>query len=214
MFYFEGNNTTVQPFISCLYGPTNALGHFLDQLLRPLVDGACRSTTFVNGADFIRQLNTHTKSKYQFHSKTLFVTFKILNFYSVLSYDTILDTLGRFLTKCLSSNRLSNNLSIITVQDLTKLFLNNNFFYYNEKIYRFRKGSPNSLRLTKTLGDIFLLEWQLCLLNNPTMKNEFYKRSASSIHLSLFYLFSMLADMKKRLFSPIMAQEMILIRFY
>ncbi len=106
---------------------------------------------------------------------TLFATFKIINFYSILSHNLILDTLGRFLTKHLPHNRLEN-LSIITIENLTELFLNNIIFYYNKNIYRFQKGIPNCLRFTETLGNMFLLEWQVYLLTKPQMKNEFYGR--------------------------------------
>ncbi|CAF1397955.1 unnamed protein product, partial [Didymodactylos carnosus] len=160
----KDNKTIVQPFISCLYSPVNELTRFPYQLLRPLVDGACRATIFLNGADFIRQFNTYTKSKSRFRSTTLFATFKILNLYSVSPHIIILNTLGRFLTKRLTHNRLPTYLSIIAIQDLTQLFLTNNNFYYDGKIYRFGKGSPDSLRFSETLGNIFLLEWQLYLL--------------------------------------------------
>jgi hypothetical protein len=159
--------------------PINELAHFLDQILRPLVVDACRSTTFLNGTDFLRQLDTYSKSKYHyFQSMTLFATFKIINFYSILSHNHILDTLGRFLTKQLAYNRFQS-LSIITIENLTELFLNNIMFYYNNKIYQFRKGIPNCLRFTETLANIFLLEWQVYLLTMPQMKNEFYGRFVS-----------------------------------
>ena len=169
--------TTVQPFFSCLYSPINELARFLDRLLRPLVEDACRSTIFPNGADFIRQLKAYvTSTQGRFHPQTLLATFQIRDFYFGLSHDRILDSLGRFLVKKLPGNRLEN-LTIITLEYLTELFLKNHFFYYNHVIYHCRKGSPRDFSFTETLGNIYLLEWQdEHLLNNPLMTREFYRR--------------------------------------
>jgi hypothetical protein len=114
---------------------------------------------------------------------TLLAKFKIINFYSILSHNHILDVLGRFLTKQLPHNRLEN-LSIITIENLTELFLNNIVFYYHKNIYRYQKGIPNCLRFTETLGNMVLLEWQLYLLMKPQMRNEFYGR-----YVSFFFYF-------------------------
>ena len=167
----------MKPFFSWFHSPINELAHFLHQLLHPLVTVAGRSTTFENSADFIRQLNIYsTSSTARFHAKTMCATFKLINFYSMVSHDHILDALGRFLTKHLPSNRLEN-LSIITIEELTELFLKNQFFYFENKIYRFRQGYPqNCLDFIQTLSHIYLLEWQSCLLTNPLMKDEFYGR--------------------------------------
>ena len=54
---------TVQPFFSFRYSPIYPLASFLNRLLRPLVNRICLSTIFLNGADFIRRLDTFTKVK-------------------------------------------------------------------------------------------------------------------------------------------------------
>ena len=191
----------MQPFISYKHSPIQQLATFLDCLLRPLVTCVCRSTTIVNGADFIRRLDASIKLKGgRLWPSTLFAAFKIQNFYSVLSHGNILDTLGRFLTKHITGNRLEK-LSIITIQTLTELFLNHTMFYYNHKLYRYRKGCPMGVLFTKTLGNIFLLEWQSHLLNHPYMKNEFYGRFASSSTQMAFFTYNGTSDVLQEILS-------------
>lgn len=118
-----------------------------------------------------------TRNKHgHFHSRTLLATFHIHDFYSVISHDSLLDSLGRFLVKKLPGNRLQN-LTIITIENLTELFLKNIFFYFNNQIYRCRKGIPEDLCFSETLANIFLLEWQYQhLLSNSLIKDAFYRR--------------------------------------
>jgi len=69
------------------------------------------------------------------------------------------------------------NLSIKKIIDLTALFLHNNQFYYDNKIYRFTKGGPSSLALTETLSHIYAYQWgQRFLFEQPSLRNEFYGR--------------------------------------
>ena len=87
---------TVQPFFSFRYSPIYPLASFLNRLLRPLVNRICRSTIFLNGADFIRRLDTFTKVKEQFSSSTYFMTLHIEHFYLNISHDYLRDSLSNF----------------------------------------------------------------------------------------------------------------------
>ncbi len=155
---------------------TSRLAQFLDKLLRPVFQRQAASTTFANGADFIRKLNQYTEEKHHgLQPTTIFTTIKIPNFNTIVPHGIMLITLKDFLNEHLAIPSIEN-LSIHTIIRLTALFLHYNRFYYNNKIYRFAKGGPNSSLLTETLCNIYVFQWQKLLLKERSMENEFYGR--------------------------------------
>jgi len=154
---------------------TSRLNHFLDKLLRPVIERQAQWTTFKNGADFIRKLNQYTEEKHRLRSTTIFTIINIMNFHTMAPHGTMLITLRDFLNQYLPMPCIEN-VSINRIIHLTALFLHNNRFYYDNKIYRFTRGSPSSLLLTETLSNIFAYEWQQVLLREFSVENEFYGR--------------------------------------
>ena len=76
------------------------------------------------------------------------------------------------------------NISIKRIIELASLFLNHNRFYYDRKIYQFKKGSPNCLPLTSTLRAIYIFQWQKLLLTAaPSIRNQFFGRWDSRLCL-------------------------------
>ncbi|CAF1245909.1 unnamed protein product, partial [Didymodactylos carnosus] len=132
-----------------------------------------QSTTLSNGADFIRRLVDY--DKHDLLPKTRFATLKIKNFYNMIPHDRIIEALGQFLSDTIVIGR-EQNLSIETIQQLTQLVLRNNVFTYNDTIYRYVKGSPLSLPLTRTLGNIYLRQWQRLFVKELADNSEFYGR--------------------------------------
>jgi len=155
---------------------TSRLAYFLDKLLRPVLERQAQWTTFMNGADFIRKLNQYTEEKHRLRSSTIFIIINIMNFNTIAPHGTMLITLKDFLNQHLAMPSIEN-ISINRIIHLTSLFLHNNRFYYDHKIYRFTRGSPSGLLLTETLSNIFAFEWQQVLLRELLVENEFYGRS-------------------------------------
>ena len=93
----------------------------------------------------------------------------------MLPHDGVLHALSHFLTTNVPWNRIEN-LSLETVRRLTELFLHNNIFYYNGKIYRQVKGCPSSLAFSHMLAKIYLLDWQKPLFDVLYTKKEFFAR--------------------------------------
>lgn len=158
------------------YSATARLARFLDQLLRPLVRCYSQAVTFINGADFLRKLHEHIQNKkHQFHPKTMFIRASICNFHTLLPHGHLLIILKDFLLQHVAAPSIEN-ISINTIIRLTAIFLHNNRFYYDGKIYRFAKGSPSAFPLTETLSTIFVLHWQRLLLDEPQLRDRFYGR--------------------------------------
>jgi len=154
---------------------TSRLDQFLDRFLRPIVEGKLQSTTFANGADFIRKINQYSKEERRLRPTTIFTTIEISNFHTMVSHESMLITLGGFLTDYLAAPVIEN-ISIARIVKLTSLFLNNNRFYYDNKIYSFTKGAPSSLLFTETLSNIYVFQWQKLLLNEPLIGRELFGR--------------------------------------
>ena len=132
--------------------------------------------TFINSADFLRQLQEFTEDKKRrFDSKTMFVRAIIPNFHTMLSHGNLLITLKDFLNQYSFGDGIEN-VSINRIIRLTAIFLHNNRFYYNQKIYRFIKGSPSCFPLTETLSTVFVLQWQRLLLDEAQLRDQFYGR--------------------------------------
>ena len=166
---------SVKPIIVSQCSATSRLARFLDGLLRPVIQRQAECTTFVNGADFIRKLIRYTDEQHPLRPTTIFATIKITNFNTIDSHSNMLAVLERFLNDHLARPGIEN-FSIKKIIDLTALFLNNNQFYYDNKIYRFTKGGPSSLQLTETLSHIYAYQWQRLLFEQPSLRNEFYGR--------------------------------------
>ena len=153
--------------------PIQPVAQYLQELLRPLYDTHTQSTTIVNGADLIERLIRHCD--YILLPHTRFVTIKLHNFYTQMSHTGISGAVGRFLTSVLTVGR-HQNLAIDTIQQLVGLFLRNNVCTYQGHIYRQVKGSARCFPLTRTLGDIYLWDWQNSLISQLTYSEEFYGR--------------------------------------
>ena len=154
---------------------TYRLGNFLDGLLRPVLQRHAEPTAFVDGADFMRQFNHYAFEEHRLRPRTAFTTIEISNFYTMVNHETILITLKQFLSDHLSIPGI-DDISIPQIVKLTTLFLNNNRFYYNQKIYSFTKGGPCSSLLTDTLLNIYAFEWQKSLLKKDFRDGGIYGR--------------------------------------
>ncbi|CAF2056870.1 unnamed protein product [Rotaria magnacalcarata] len=166
----------VQPrFSSFQYSPIQYLVQYLEQLIQSLFNTICHSTIVWNGNDF------HTKLNYfwmqQTHPKTNihFATFKIHDLYTHIPHRELLQALNTFLANPLIIGR-RQHLSNDTIVELTSFVLRNNYFIYQDSLYRFIQGFPLNLPLTKLLGNIYLYQWQIPLVREIRLKDQFYVR--------------------------------------
>ncbi len=144
-------------------------------------------TRFINECDFMRKLLDYTNNKENhLHPTTLFATIKITNFHTMISHQSMIAALLNFFTDHLATNKVRyqpletlkqyQSISIETIKKLTELYLENNIFYYNGKIYKFIKGGPNSLLFNDILSTIYLFHCEKLLFDDPRLKTAFYGR--------------------------------------
>ncbi len=76
--------------------PTRNISKFLDEILRPIFNDKCKTTTIIDGAQLITELLNYSK-KDLLEPTTLFCTFDIHNLYTMLPQDEALNCLMEFL---------------------------------------------------------------------------------------------------------------------
>ncbi|CAF1550694.1 unnamed protein product, partial [Adineta ricciae] len=168
---------TLQPRLaSCKNAPIQTLATFLHQLLRPLYEKTSQSTTFLNGADFIQKTQHYCIQKDNLLPRTNFVTFEIHHLYSAISHEDILTALNQLLVTPVHQGQRHQRLTSEAVEELTRFVLSKLIFTYNGKIYRYLKGLPLNMPLTELLCNIYLQYWQLPLVRQIRVANEFYGR--------------------------------------
>ncbi|CAF4344760.1 unnamed protein product [Rotaria sordida] len=97
----------------------------MKMILRPLFDNFSRSTTFLNGGDFIQKLQYYCIQLDLLQPKTYFATFKIHDLYMKISHSVLLEALNIFLVNPLVNGR-HQKLSSDAIQELTAIVLQNN----------------------------------------------------------------------------------------
>ncbi|CAF1432463.1 unnamed protein product, partial [Rotaria sordida] len=181
MYFLPGkdqdDNLLVEPRISsCKYSLIYALASYLDEILRPLFENYSRSTTFLNGGDFMQKLDYYcTQQQFLLKPQTIFVTFKIHNLHMNVSHSSLLRAFGTFLASPLVDNRF-HKLSNEAIEELMTLVLKNIYFTFKKKVYQVTKGCPLNLPITDLLCNIYLHDWQLSLLRQIRLKDSFYGR--------------------------------------
>jgi len=133
------------------------------------------SKIFHHEWDFIQKLYRYTYSQQRLTAKTLFCTIKVSNFYALASHTQLINAIVYFLQENVAMNRVEHVL-ISTIRNLLQLFLFNNIFCYEDKIYTITKGSPSTIPLSTTLADIYLCEWQTKLIRELGGQEELFGR--------------------------------------
>jgi hypothetical protein len=110
---------------------------------------------FSNGEDFLRKLQSYYyQQNNSFVIKTYFVIFEIHNLYANLSHKDILIAVSRLLTDRPNLD-LIGRLNHRAIEELTILFLQNQIFTYNKRIYRHVTGCSLNFPLSRLLFNIF-----------------------------------------------------------
>ena len=82
--------------------------------------------------------------------------------------------MNRFLHNPLIYRAHHHGLNADAIEELTSLFLRNNAFIWNGKIYRHVKGCPLNFPLSRLLFNIYLHYWQFTLRRSIRVANEFF----------------------------------------
>ena len=175
------NQFVVTPMIAAHHSATSRISRYLHWLLRPVIAGAMRRQVFKDETDFIQRLIQYSEGEKQLQPTTIFATIRITNAQSLVSHASLVETLTYFLKDQLLTNKLQYTslrnplpqyIAISTITKLVELYLEHNVFYYQDKIYEFNKGGPNSLQLSDDLLDIYLFAWQKLVFIDERLNSE------------------------------------------
>jgi hypothetical protein len=154
---FVQEDIPVRPIENTMRAPTRNISKFLDEILRPIFNDKCKTTTIIDGAQLITELLKHT-NKGLIKSTTLFCTFDIHNLYTMLPQDEALNILMELLHAHGYKKVKGINLDII--RKLASKVLKDNVFAYGKKIYKKTTGGAMGSSFTLTLANIFMWKWQ------------------------------------------------------
>jgi hypothetical protein len=144
--------------LNCRRGLTFHICHFLRRLLQPIYDRRTHSTTFNTGIDVIDALEDWSK-KGLLQSNTLFVTLHIHDLCTIFPHESTMAAVQRFLEEYVIDGRVQG-ITIPNIIVLVRLYLENQFLLYDNKLYRQIRGSGVNSPLTLPLANIYLYYWQ------------------------------------------------------
>ena len=164
----------MRPIIASMHGPTTRLSKFLNDLLAPIFLKVARQTTFINGIDVVRKLETYVADGH-FKTTTKFITADVTDLYTMIPRQGALDALARFCIKHALGGKIGT-LAVDHIMRIARLILDTNYFAYNDKYYRQVRGGAMGSAFTQVLANIYMLEWEQELIAYQLAKNEIYGR--------------------------------------
>lgn len=163
------------PVIPSKHSVTWQIGKYVQRLLGVFFRETMHAKTFHHPWDFMQKLHHYTYNQRRLTANTFFCTMKISNFYTLAPHTAFIDTIVHFMQDNVAMNRVER-VPISTIRNLLQLFLLNNIFCYDQKIYTITRGSPSTIPLSMTLADIYLCEWQKKLVRELSCKGELFGR--------------------------------------
>jgi len=163
----------VRPIENTIHASTTNISKFLDEILRPIFDDACKETTIIDGSHLITELLKRSK-KGLLQSATLFCTFDIRNLYTMLPQDEALNILMEFLH--IHGYKKVKGINLDTIRKLASIVIKENAFVYGNKIYKQTTGGAMGSSFTLTLANIFMWKWQQQIVDEQATTGEFYGR--------------------------------------
>ncbi len=101
------------------------------------------------------------------------------NLSTLIPHEQLIEVLQRFLHEYIIDGRIAG-ISIETIVDLVRLYLENQYMLYENKIYQQIRGSYFNSLLASILMNISMYYWEQDLVRYLDKKNEIFSRSISS----------------------------------
>ncbi|CAF1578519.1 unnamed protein product [Rotaria sordida] len=171
----------VRPIENTISAPTTNISNYLDQIIRPIFNNQCSTTSIIDGTSLIKKLLEYSE-RGLLKSTTLFCTFDIRNLYTMLPQEEALNILIEFL-HVYGYNKVKG-ISLDTIRKLAAIVLKENVFVYGKKFYRQTLGGAMGSSFTLTLANIFMWKWQKELVRRQDMTGEFYGRYIDDIFMT------------------------------
>jgi hypothetical protein len=121
----------VRPIENTIRAPTRNISKFLDEILRPIFNDRCKTTTIIDGSHLNTELHTNYIKKGLLKSTTLFCTIDVRNLFTMLPQDEALNILMEFLN--VHGYRKVKGINLDTIRKLASIVLKENAFAYGKK---------------------------------------------------------------------------------
>ncbi|CAF3931569.1 unnamed protein product [Rotaria sp. Silwood2] len=164
----------IRPIMVCNDGPTMGIARYLGHLLGLLFNEATHCKLFSKSVDVIHTLE-HYRQDGHLQPTTLFASFNINDLCTKFSHSHAINALERFLHSYVSDHQVQH-MTIGTILQLVRLVLDNQYFVYDNKLYRQIAGGASGSPLTIPLVYIYLFYWQQDLMNVFLDKDELFLR--------------------------------------
>ncbi|CAF2788571.1 unnamed protein product [Rotaria sp. Silwood2] len=172
---------SVRPIENTIMAATTNISNFLDEIIRPIFNSKCSTTTIIDGVSLIKELITYAKRNL-LKPTTLFCTIDIRNLYTMLPQEESLNILVEFLH--VHGYKKVKGIPLDTIRKLASIVLKENVFVYDKKIYKQVLGGAMGSSFTLTLANIFMWKWQKEFVRRQDMTGEFYGRYIDDIFMT------------------------------
>lgn len=152
---------------------TTKISKFLDQIIRPIFDSKCRTTTIIDGASLLADLRNY-QQRGLLKPTTLFCTLDIHNLYTMLPQEESFNVLIEFLYA--HGYRKVKGVPLDAIKKLATIVIKENVFVYQQTFHRQVIGGAMGSSFTLTLANIFLWKWQKELVRIQDVTGEYFGR--------------------------------------
>ena len=159
--------------ISC-DSPTANIVRLLNRLLEPIYTRVALKNTFFKGADAVQALRACMR-KGHLRSTTVFARLHVKHILTIFSHEQAIQIVERFLDDHVPTKDIQG-MSIATIIQLIRVVLANQWFVYNDKLYRQVHGGGTGLPLMSVLVNMILFDWEKEFVTYLQNKNEVFGR--------------------------------------
>jgi hypothetical protein len=158
----------------CCESPIINICRLVNRLLEPIYTRVALKRMFFKGADAIQALRA-CMEKGHLRSTTLFARLHVHHILTIFPHEQAIQVVERFLHDHVPTKDIQG-MSIATTIQLIGIVLANQWFVYNDKLYRQVYGGGSGLPLLSLLVNIILFDWQQEFAQYLQDKNEVFGR--------------------------------------
>ena len=150
--YKEG--VPLEPIVICKDGPSVAISRYLSDVLWSILDQTIGCKTLTNESDAVLALESYRQQGH-LRPTTLFATFNVHHLCTMFPHEVTINALEELL-EAHGSEQQTCGLTNETIVRLVRLVLKNQFFVYQNQVYRQTIGGGSGSLVTLPLACIYL----------------------------------------------------------
>ena len=158
----------------CCESPVINICRLVNRLLESIYTRVALKKTFFKGADAV-QARRACMGEGHLRSTAVFARLHVNHILTTFPHAEALQVVERFLQDHVPTNEIQG-MFMTTIIELIRVVLANQWFVYNEKLYREVRGGGSGLPLMSLLVNIILFDWQTEFVTYLEDKNEVFGR--------------------------------------